>query len=89
MLKCCFFVTPTESNSSEIQATFYFKNGKPVIKTGVLDESNGVAVATYNDTMEQTGWGILNIKSGYGKKKVSDRNIMYAAGFLEGALTSE
>jgi len=33
-------------------------------------------------------WGVLNIASGVGKASYSDRTIMFAAGYLEGALTA-
>ena len=58
---------------------------------GIMDDADGVAVATFNDTIEQTGWSVLNIKSGFVQKKmtVTDQQIMFAAGYLEGALTSK
>ena len=34
-------------------------------------------------------WGKLDIVSGAGPKKYSDQTIMYAAGYLEGALTAK
>lgn len=33
-------------------------------------------------------WDVLNIASGVGKSNYSDRTIMFAAGYLEGALTA-
>ena len=33
-------------------------------------------------------WGVLNIASGTGKTSYSDQTIMFAAGYLEGALTA-
>lgn len=33
-------------------------------------------------------WGVLNIASGVGKASYSDQTIMFAAGYLEGALTA-
>ncbi|XP_072044453.1 phospholipase B-like 1 [Amphiura filiformis] len=77
------------SNSSATQATFYFQNDKPHLEVGVLDQVGGVAVATFNDSIEETGWSVLNIKSGYGDKKSKDTDILYAAGYLEGALTAK
>ncbi|XP_072043162.1 phospholipase B-like 1, partial [Amphiura filiformis] len=68
---------------------FYFQNDKPHLEVGVLDQVGGVAVATFNDSIEETGWSVLNIKSGYGNKKSKDIDILYAAGYLEGALTAK
>ena len=34
-------------------------------------------------------WGKLDIVSGTGAAKYSDQTIMYAAGYLEGALTAK
>ena len=34
-------------------------------------------------------WSNLDIRSGYGNTSVDDATIMYAAGYLEGALTTE
>ena len=52
-----------------------------------MDFDRGTAVGTYNDTLEETGWGILDIASGYGAE-TADVDIMYAAGYLEGYLTA-
>ena len=49
--------------------------------------TEGTAVGTYNDTLEETGWGILDIASGYGAE-TADVDIMYAAGYMEGYLTA-
>ena len=34
-------------------------------------------------------WGVLNVVSGTGKSSYSDQTIMFAAGYLEGALTAK
>jgi hypothetical protein len=52
-----------------------------------LDYPKSTAVGVFNDTLMETGWGILDIISGHGKP-ANDIDIMYAAGFLEGALTA-
>ncbi|XP_077979884.1 phospholipase B-like 1 [Glandiceps talaboti] len=62
-------------------------HGKAELKWS-LDKS-ATAYGTYNDTLESTGWGVLNIKAGYEDQKVSDNEAMYAAGYLEGALTAK
>ncbi|XP_066489945.1 phospholipase B-like 1 [Tiliqua scincoides] len=53
----------------------------------VLDKS-GLAYGFYNNTVQSTGWGILEIKAGYGSQAISNEYLMYAAGFLEGYLTA-
>ena len=58
-------------------------------KIGVLDP-NALAYGVYNDTTEETGWGILNITAGHaGGFDHSDADIMFSAGFLEGLLTQK
>ncbi|XP_071963948.1 phospholipase-B 81-like [Antedon mediterranea] len=70
------------------KGTVYVDSGIYTFKSGVLDK-NGVAYGIYNDTLSTTGWGKLHIKAGFSNKKYSDSEIVYASGFLEGALTSK
>ena len=56
------------------------------IKT-VLDK-NGDAYGFYNASIQTTGWGILEIRAGYGSRVLSDEVIMFLAGYLEGYLTA-
>lgn len=58
-------------------------------KFDTLDEDNAVAYGTYNDTLTETGWGILNIMSGHGGKTYSNEEIMFGAGYLEAILTQK
>lgn len=60
---------------------------KTVKIRNVLDV-NGDAYGFYNDSMKTTGWGILEIRAGYGSQTLSNKMIMYVAGFLEGYLTA-
>lgn len=53
----------------------------------VLDK-NGDAYGYYNDSIKTTGWGILEIRAGYGSKVLSNEIIMFLAGYLEGYLTA-
>lgn len=64
----------------------YLKNGVAKFVAGKLDKS-GAAYAVFNNTLFTNGWGVLDIKSGYGAK-LKDSDIMYAAGFIEGILTA-
>ena len=65
----------------------YIKHGKLVFKSGIMDKSAS-AYGYYNDTLMTTGWGVLEIRSGYGPL-TKDNDIMYAAGYMEGMLTAK
>lgn len=72
---------------STTEGTVYLmNNGSILYKHGVLDET-GLAYATFQDNLLVNGWGVLDVVSGYEKGGHTDPQIMYAAGFLEGALT--
>lgn len=68
-------------------ASVYMTNGKASFLNGQIDKS-AAAYGSYNDTMSTTGWGVLDVRAGFGKN-TSNRDLMYAAGFLEGALTAD
>ena len=54
---------------------------------GVVDPS-GTGYALFTDSLLSTGWGVLDVKVGYGDDSdLDDMDKMFAAGFLEGALT--
>jgi len=48
--------------------------------------TNGCAWGQFWDTLNQTGWGVFEMRT---SKSCSDTVQMYAAGYLEGALTAE
>ena len=56
--------------------------------SGRIDAAAAAAYGYYNNTLLKTGWGVLEVKAGYGAK-LSDNQLMYAAGFLEGKLTAK
>ncbi|ELV10131.1 Phospholipase B-like 1 [Tupaia chinensis] len=60
---------------------------KKVQVKNVMDK-NGDAYGFYNNSMNTTGWGILEIRAGYGSQALSNEIIMFVAGFLEGYLTA-
>lgn len=60
---------------------------KTVEVKNVLDR-NGDAYGFYNDSIKTTGWGILEIRAGYGSQTLSNEVTMFVAGFLEGYLTA-
>ena len=70
-------------------ASVYCEKGQCTHKFNILDVEKATAYGIYNDTLEQTGWGILNISAGYGSKKVDDVDILFAAGYLEAILTQK
>jgi len=61
------------------------------VKLGVIDCVNGIACGYFDDTLNITGWGVLEVKTDATngpKTGVNDYNRMFAAGLLEGYLTS-
>ena len=73
------------ANAEYRTASVYCKNGACIHEFNKLDLS-ATAYGIYNDTITETGWGILNISAGHGNK-AENKDIMFAAGYLEGILT--
>lgn len=69
-----------------LEGTVYIEKGVAKFVAGKLDKS-GAAYAVFNNTLFTNGWGVLDIKAGYGNL-IKNKEIMYAAGFVEGALTA-
>uniref|UniRef100_A0A0A1WDU0 Phospholipase B-like n=1 Tax=Echis coloratus TaxID=64175 RepID=A0A0A1WDU0_ECHCO len=69
-------------------ATVYWLEAEKSFQIQDVLDRNGDAYGYYNDTIQSTGWGILEIKAGYGNQHISNEILMYAAGFLEGYLTA-
>ena len=59
-----------------------------ILKEGVM-EREGDAYGYYNDTLFLTGWGVLEIRAGYGETSENDEITCFLAGYLEGFLTAE
>ncbi|XP_061438802.1 phospholipase B-like 1 [Rhineura floridana] len=77
-----------ETRADVHYATVYWlKSEKSFQVKDVLDK-NGDTYGYYNDTVQSTGWGILEIKAGYGIQTINNEDLMYAAGYLEGYLTA-
>ncbi|PWS22281.1 hypothetical protein DKP78_19210, partial [Enterococcus faecium] len=55
---------------------------------GVL-EKEGDAYGFFNDSLSNTGWGVLELRAGYGKTQETDDVTYFLAGYLEGFLTAE
>ncbi|KAB0351164.1 hypothetical protein FD754_016021 [Muntiacus muntjak] len=69
-------------------ATAYWMPTEKRIQVKNVLDRNGDAYGFYNNSVKTTGWGILEIKAGYGSQSLSNEIIMFAAGFLEGYLTA-
>lgn len=63
------------------------ENGKFVFSDDIR-KLDSCAYGFYNDTLLKTGWGTLDIKAGFSGKLCSDKDIMFASGYLEGVLTA-
>uniref|UniRef100_A0A6J0TBU9 Phospholipase B-like n=1 Tax=Pogona vitticeps TaxID=103695 RepID=A0A6J0TBU9_9SAUR len=84
-----FFLWAIPRTGADIHyATVYWLTAEKSFQIKDVLDKNGDAYGYYNDTVQSTGWGILEIKAGYGSQTLSNENLMYAAGFLEGYLTA-
>ncbi|RXN32381.1 PRKCA-binding [Labeo rohita] len=77
------------SGQKLLKATAYWDSTHKAVllKEGVLDPQ-GDAYGYYNDTLSLTGWGVLEIRAGYGQTAEPDGVTMFLAGYLEGFLTA-
>ncbi|ETO09376.1 phospholipase B domain containing 1 [Reticulomyxa filosa] len=59
------------------------------VKLGVIDCTNGVACGYFDDALNRTGMGVLEIQTQKPSEssKITDYNRMYGAGYLEGYLS--
>nr|KAF6497065.1 phospholipase B domain containing 1 [Rousettus aegyptiacus] len=69
-------------------ATAYWMPSEKTVNVKHVLDKNGDAYGFYNNSVNTTGWGILEIKAGYGSQTLSNDIIMYVAGYLEGYLTA-
>lgn len=69
-------------------ATAYWMDAEKKVQVRNVLDKNGDAYGFYNNSMKTTGWGILEIRAGYGSQALSNEIIMFVAGFLEGYLTA-
>jgi len=97
VLGCFVAVDATVDGSSgpaRYTGTLYVTSKTSVTyKPGVLDKTAGTAYATFDDgeystSLNGTGWGVLylNLRAG-AADTLDDATLMYAAGYLEGAIT--
>ncbi|XP_047427646.1 phospholipase B-like 1 [Mugil cephalus] len=89
-LLICVAGTFASSANKFTAATVYWdaQHKIPLLKEGTL-EVEGDAYGYLNDSLSSTGWGVLEIRAGYGKTSVSDEVTFFLAGYLEGFLTAQ
>ena len=89
--------------SSVLGEKLYWKKqvGNPEVASVIYDESSkkysikpaydtsAIAFATYSDTLETIGWGVLEITGSDQNGTYSSDQVYYAHGLLEGHLTAE
>ncbi|XP_051011463.1 phospholipase B-like 1 [Acomys russatus] len=76
------------SQTGVYYATVYWVPSLKTVEVKNVLDKNGDAYGFYNDSMGTTGWGILEIRAGYGTQVLSNEIIMFLAGYLEGYLTA-
>ena len=85
-----YLVQNVVGDMNSMNGTIYYDSSTSTysIKLGEIDCMNGVACGYFNDTLNITGWGILEVKTTKqsSAKNVNDVNRMYAAGYLEGTV---
>ncbi|XP_030649443.1 phospholipase B-like 1 [Chanos chanos] len=84
----CVFNTYVNGDPVRAATVYWDASHKTVnLKKGVL-EKQGDAYGYYNDSLAQTGWGVLEIRAGYGETPEPDEVTYFLAGYLEGYLTA-
>eukprot|EP00731_Ephydatia_muelleri_P001270 Em0001g1270a len=78
-----------EADTVSCGTVYISSTGEYTFLPGIEDKLHGAAYGSFNRTINQTGWGVLNIAAGYYKTSgtLRDDQILTAAGILEGALT--
>jgi len=73
-----------------VKGTVYVdaETGEVTYKPDVMDRVNGTAYGYYNNTLNETGWSVLEIQTTQGSVATNNQ-LMFAAGYLEGMLTAK
>ena len=73
-----------------VQGTVYIhpQTGAIAYKPDVMDRVNGTAYGYFNNTLNETGWSVLEIQTTQGSMAINHQ-LMFAAGYLEGVLTAK
>ena len=61
------------------------ETGEVSYKPDVMDRVHGTAYGYYNNTLNKTGWAVLEIQT---STQAVNIPLMFAAGYLEGVLTA-
>ncbi|KAF7649458.1 hypothetical protein LDENG_00141020 [Lucifuga dentata] len=71
------------------EATVYWDAAQKsvIMKEGVMEDEGG-AYGYFNDSLILSGWGVLEIRAGYGEITQEDETTYFLAGYLEGYLTT-
>ncbi|KAL5509482.1 hypothetical protein EMCRGX_G004869 [Ephydatia muelleri] len=88
VLVVCVLTTVVRA-SGETKGTVYYSSNEPhfTFVPGVIDPQKGIAYGSYDvSDFNLTGWGVLNIASGFSNVSVADVEVAMAAGVLEGSL---
>ncbi|XP_046581883.1 phospholipase B-like 1 [Haliotis rubra] len=70
-----------------LSGSVYCKHRDCAFTPSLSYKQGATAYGVFNDTLEEKGWAQLDIRAGYGRQ-ASDADVMFAAGYLEGVLTS-
>ena len=72
-----------------VKGTVYIDpgTGSASFERGVMDRERGTAYGYYDNSMNETGFAVLEIQTQSGEV-VDNKQLMYAAGYLEGMLTA-
>lgn len=86
--QCLFPLSPFFTTTELRYATVYWNRAEKILQVRNTLDRSGDAYGFYNNSLQTTGWGVLEIRAGYGTQTLSNEDIMYVAGFLEGYLTA-
>jgi len=78
--------TQTSKECDNCASVVQDANGKFIVKTGVLD-TTAIAYGTFDDTLNSTGWGVLDVVGQENAGCTIDQ-VFWAVGLLEGHMTS-
>ena len=73
-----------------VKGTVYIdaETGELTYKPDVMDRVHGTAYGYFNNTLNETGWSVLEIQTKQGSRDTNNQ-LMFAAGYLEGRLTAQ
>eukprot|EP01083_Nonionella_stella_P166485 556732_1 len=92
LLCCIVLITPSLCERFDRNGTVYYDpnglNGFQISANEIAcSNANAIACGYFNNSLNETGWNILEIKTTKQTNNLTDYDKMYAAGLLEGWLT--